>query len=135
MLGRQADVERTLKELHLSYLRGNEHDEGDLIYYRINYRLADTFGISREEAERLHSGYHTGNPRQISQGYCDNCETVVAIIPVIYGIQESDMERMRAAQKEGRLIIGDMETLAQGSNVALFGCKECRAVLPRYGML
>jgi hypothetical protein len=134
-LGREADKDRMLKELHESYLRGNEHDEGDLIYYRINYRLADTFGITKEEAEILHSGYHAGNPRQISQGYCEKCETEVTIIPVIYGIQESDRERMKAVETQGRLIIGDMGTIKEGSKVAMFGCNMCRTLLPKYGIL
>jgi hypothetical protein len=124
-----------LKELHASYLKANEHDEGDLIYYRINYQLADTFGITKKEADRLHSGYHTINPRQVSHGYCDKCRRVVTIIPVIYGVQKSDMERMREVEVQGRLIIGDMSTIKQGSKVAMFGCKECRALLPKYGTI
>jgi hypothetical protein len=134
-MGRQADIERMLKELHVSYLKGNEHDEGDLIYYRINYRLADTFGMTKEEADKLHSGYHSSKPRQVSQGYCESCRRVVKIIPIIYGIQADDLERMKAAEADGRLIIGDMDTVKQGSKVAMFGCKECRALLPKYGML
>jgi hypothetical protein len=134
-VGRQADMDRMLKELHSSYLKDNEYDEGDLIYYRINYRLAETFGITKEEAERLHSGYHARNPRQVSQGYCDNCRRVVTIIPVIYGVQESDMERMKASETQGRLIIGNMGTVKQGLKPAMFGCKECRALLPKYGIL
>ena len=134
-MGRQADIDKMLKELHASYLKGNEHDEGDLIYYRINYRLADAFGITKEEADRLHSGYHAGSPRQVSQGYCERCKTIVTIVPVIYGIQESDMERMKAAEMQGRLIIGDMSTIRQGSKVAMFGCKACKALLPKYGTL
>jgi len=119
----------------VSYLKGNEHDEGDLIYYRINYRLADTFGMTKEEADKLHSGYHSSNPRQVSQGYCEGCGRVVKIIPIIYGIQADDLERMKAAEAGGRLIIGDMNTVKQGSKVAMFGCKECRALLPKYGTL
>jgi hypothetical protein len=134
-LGREAEIDRMLKELHNSYLRGNEHDEGDLIYYRINYRLADTFGITKEEADRLHSSYHASNPRQVSQGYCDKCGKVVTIIPVIYGIQESDMARMKTAEAQGRLIIGDTTTIKQGSKVAMFGCKVCKTLLPKYGTL
>ena len=134
-MGRQADIERMLRELHASYLKGNEHDEGDLIYYRINYRLADTFGMTKEEADKLHLSYHSSSPRHISQGYCDSCGKVVKIIPVIYGIQADDMERMKAAESGGRLIIGDMNTVKQGSKVAMFGCKECRALLPKYGTL
>jgi len=124
-----------LKELHVSYLKNNEHDEGDLIYYRINFRLADTFGITKEEADRLHSSYHSASPRQVSQGYCEKCDRVVTIIPVIYGIQESDMEGMVAAEMQGRLIIGDMSTVRQESTVAMFGCRECGTLLPKFGTL
>jgi hypothetical protein len=124
-----------LKELHATYLKANEYDEGDLIYYRINYRLIDTFGITRDEADRFHTNYHSTIPRQVSQGYCGNCGKVVTIIPVIYGIQASDMEKMKAVEGEGRLLIGDMSTVRQGSKVAMFGCKECRALLPEYGTL
>lgn len=134
-MGRQAEIDRMLKDLHASYLKGNEHDEGDLIYHRINYRLADTFGITREEADRLHAGYHSASPRQVSQGFCDKCGKVVTIVPVIYGIQAADMDRMKAAEAEGRLIVGDMDSVKQGSKVAMFGCKECRALLPKYGTI
>ena len=136
MLGavsREADIDRMLKQLHASFLKDNEHDEGDLIYYRINYRIADTFGITREEADRMHAGYHSVSPRQISQGFCENCDKVVTIIPVIYGIQADDRIRMKDAEDEGRLIIGDMATVRQGSKAAMFGCKECRNSLPKYG--
>jgi hypothetical protein len=135
LLGTEAEIKRTLEELHASYLKGNEYDEGDLIYYRINYRLADTFGITREEAAKMHVGYHADTPRQISQGYCERCKTIVTIIPVIYGILENDMERMKAAEAQCRLMIGDMGSIKQGSKVAMFGCKACKALLPQYGML
>lgn len=134
-MGREADIKRMLKEIHASYLKSNEHDEGDLLYYRINYRLADTFGISKEEADRVHSSYHAGNPRQVSQGYCEKCGIVVTIIPVIYGIQESDIERMKTAEAQGRLIIGDRNTVRHGTKVAMFGCRECRTLLPKYGTI
>jgi hypothetical protein len=134
-MGREADIDRMLKELHVSYLRSNGHDEGDLIYYRINYRLADTFGMTKEEANRLHSIYHLANPRQVHQGYCDKCSRVVTIIPVIYGIKEGGMEKMKTAGAQSRLIIGDMSALRQGSKVAMFGCKTCRTLLPKYGTL
>jgi hypothetical protein len=131
----QAEIDRMLKELHASYLKGNAHDEGDIIYYRINYRLADTFGITKKEADRLHSSYHASNPRQVSHGYCEKCSRVVTIIPVIYGIQKSDVGIMKAAETQGRLIIGNMNELKQGSKVAMFGCKECKNLLPKYGTL
>ncbi|HJS68326.1 MAG TPA: hypothetical protein VJ730_02805 [Nitrososphaera sp.] len=134
-MGREADIDKMLKELHASYLKGNEHDEGDLLYYRINYRLAETFGISKEEADRLHTSYHAGNRRQVSQGYCKKCGSVVTIIPVIYGIQESDIEKMKIAEAQGRLIIGDTNAIRQGAKVAMFGCRECRSMLPAYGTI
>ena len=133
---RQADISKMLQELHASFLKGNEYDEGDLLFYRINYRLAEAFGLAKEEAEKFHAAYHDdGNPRRISQGHCDACGRVVTIIPVIYGVQESDMEKMKAAEGEGRLIVGDIGTVRQGEKVAMFGCKTCRSLLPKYGTL
>jgi hypothetical protein len=132
---KQADIDRMLKELHASYLKGNEHDEGDLIYYRINYRLVDAFGITKSEADSFHASYHSSSPRQVSQGYCANCAKVVTIIPVIYGIQASDMEKMKSAEAEGKLLIGDTNTIRQGTKVAMYGCKVCRTLLPEYGTL
>ena len=134
-MGRGADIDRMLKELHASYLKDNMYDEGDLIYYRINYRLVDTFGMTKEEADRLHASYHLATPRQVSQGYCDRCARVVTIIPVIYGIQVGDMERMKTAEALGRLIVGDMNTIRDGSKVAMFGCRDCKTHLPKYGTL
>ncbi|MEW6605226.1 MAG: hypothetical protein AB1351_11150 [Thermoproteota archaeon] len=134
-MDRQADIDRMLRELHASYLKGNEHDEGDPIYYRINYRLVDAFGITKEEANRFHANYHSTIPRQVSQGYCGNCGKVVTIIPVIYGIQASEVEKMKSVEAEGRLLIGDMSTVKQGTKIAMFGCKTCRALLPEYGTL
>lgn len=133
---RQHDlIEKKLKEFHGSYLKNNEHDEGDIIYYRINYLIANTFGITNEEADKLHSDYHSTNPRQVSQGYCEKCGRIETIVPVIYGIQEIDIERMKAAEIQGRLIVGDMDAVRQGSSVAMFGCRECKSMLPKYGKL
>src|SRR5215510_6905858 len=114
-VGRQADIDRMLEEMHASYLKENKYDEGDPIYYRINYRLVDAFDVTAEEAERLHSNYHENNPRHVSQGYCENCKKVITIIPVIYGIQKSGLERMEAAEIAGRIIIGDTSQLREGS--------------------
>ena len=130
-----AEIMLMLKNLHASYLRDNEYDEGDLLFYRINYRLAEAFGITIYEAEQLHSLYHKDAPRRVSEGYCDTCRKVVTFIPIIYGIQSSDMPKMRAAEKEGRLIVGDMESVRQGSRAAMFGCKICKTNLPKYGVL
>jgi hypothetical protein len=132
---RQSDINRMLNELHVSYLKYNGHDEGDLIYYRINYRLAEAFGMTKEEAESLHSTYHSSNPREISQGYCEKCKVVVTIIPVIYGMLESDVEGMRAAEAQGRLIIGDTYTVRQELKTPMFGCRECKTLLPKYGTI
>jgi hypothetical protein len=132
---REAEIARLLKELHASFLKENEHDEGDLLYYRINYRLVDTFGITKEEAERLHSSYHAENPREVSQGYCDKCGRIVTIIPIIYGIQASDIEKMKVAESEGLLLIGDTGMIKQGAKVAMFGCRECKTPLPKCGTM
>jgi hypothetical protein len=134
-LGREDDIARALAELHAHYLKANEYDEGDPIFYRINYRLADTFALTKEEAQLHHARYHESRPRHISGGFCDRCDKVVTIIPIIYGIQESDMERMKIAEGEGRLIIGDMEQVREGKKVAMFGCRECRSSLAKYGTI
>lgn len=132
-MGREEDVARALAELHAHYLKANEYDEGDPIFYRINYRLADDFAITREEAEQYHAQYHKSRPRQVSGGFCDRCNKVVTIIPIIYGIQDSDMESMKAVESEGRLIIGDIGLVRAGNKVAMFGCKECKGRLEKYG--
>ncbi|MGI0020632.1 MAG: hypothetical protein ACREAY_09195 [Nitrososphaera sp.] len=132
-MGIEDDVARALAELHAHYLKANEYDEGDPIFYRINYRLADTFALTREQAEQYHAQYHKSRPRQISGGFCDRCNKVVTIIPVIYGIQDSDLERVKVAESEGRLIIGDIGQVRAGNKVAMFGCKECKGGLEKYG--
>lgn len=63
---REAQIAKMLQELHASYLKGNEYDEGDPIFYRINYRLADAFGLTREGAEKYHSAYHRDNSRRVT---------------------------------------------------------------------
>ena len=59
----------------------------------------------------------------------------MTIIPVIYGVQAGDMERMKIAEAEGRLIVGDTGAVKHGSKVAMFGCRECGAHLPKYGTI
>lgn len=129
------DIARMLRELHASYLKINEYDEGDPIFYRINYRLADAFALSNAEAERYHAKYHKEHPRRVSEGFCDACNEIVGIIPIIYGVQESDMERMKAAEGQGRLIIGDISQVREGARVAMFGCKACKTPLAKYGTI
>lgn len=132
---RDTELENALKELHDWFLRSNYHDEGDLLYYRINYRLADAFEITIKEAEKYHSTYHINIPRLISQGYCEVCDRIVAIIPITYGIQESEMEKMNMAESEGRIIMGNISSTEQQSKTAIFGCKICKSPLPKYGSL
>lgn len=134
-MARGQDVLKMLRELHASYLKGNEYDEGDPIFYRINYRLEDAFALPKGEAERYHAEYHKAHPRRVSEGFCDSCNAVVGIIPIIYGVQESDMERMKAAEEQGRLIIGDLSQVREGSRVAMFGCKSCKTHLAKYGTI
>jgi hypothetical protein len=129
------DAEQILKELHLSFMKGNVNDEGDLLFYRINYRLADALDISKEKAELLHAEYHKSNPRKVSEGFCEFCQAVVALIPIIYGIQASEYTAMKAKEEASRLIIGDTSAIKDGVAVAMFGCNRCKRPLPRYGCL
>ena len=129
------DIKRLLMDLHESYLKDNKYDEGNLIYYRINYKLMDAFEITKEEAEKLHIVYHEKNPRRISEGYCHNCKKVVGIIPIIYGVSENDKEALAIAENEGRLIIGSLNEIKEGIEVSMFGCKICKSGLPEYGKL
>ena len=129
------EIARMLKALHASYLKENEYDEGDPIFYRINYRIADAFRLTTDEANRLHAEYHKDSPRRISEGYCDSCGKVVTIVPVIYGVRQSDLPKMKAAEIQGRLIIGEIGCLSQGSGASLFGCSVCKSYLPKYGAL
>lgn len=131
----EADVELYLRELHTLFLKENEHDEGDLIFYRINYRLADKLRISKEEAEKFHSEYHEKSPRRVSEGFCDSCQKLVTLIPIIYGIQQSELVEMQFREQQGRLIIGDTSIIREGSRIAMFGCNVCKSPLARYGTL
>ena len=130
-----ASIKRLLTNLHEFYLKNNEYDEGNLIYYRINYKLMDAFHITREKAEKLHTDYHENNPRRISEGYCHNCKKIVRIIPIIYGIPEKDKANLTKAENEGRLIIGSLKEIKEGVEVSMFGCKICKNALPRYGTI
>ena len=130
-----AYIKRLLTDLHESYLKDNKYDEGDLLYYRINYKVMDIFQITKEEAEKLHTAYHENNPRRISEGYCHNCKDIVEIIPIIYGIAEKDKEALTEAENEGRLIIGSLNEIREGVEVSMFGCKICKSSLPEYGKL
>lgn len=136
-VGKEVRITRTLRELHRYYLKDNEFDEGDLIYYRINYKLAALFGITKEEAQSFHEIYHKDNPRIIAEGYCHICAAIVKFIPIIYGSSERERESLEIAQNEGRLIISnlDFNTINEGVKIPLFGCKMCKTPLPRYGTM
>jgi hypothetical protein len=128
-------VDLLLKELHAFYLRNNEYDEGDLLFYRINYKLKDAFGFSEDDAEKFHLNYHDNNPRRISEGYCHICKKITSIIPIIYGVLEQDMSTIKMAEDDKRLIIGNIEQVKEGNKVAMFGCKICMRPLPKYGTI
>ena len=128
-------VVRLLKELHAFYLRNNEYDEGDLLFYRINYKLIDAFGFTGDDAEKFHLNYHDSTPRRISEGYCHICKKITSIIPIIYGALEQDMSTLKVAEDDKKLIIGNLEDVREGNKVAMFGCKICMTPLPKYGII
>jgi hypothetical protein len=136
-MGQKVEITRTLIDLHRYYLQNNEFDEGDLIYYRINYKLAALFGITNEEAQRFHEAYHGENPRTIAEGYCHICDAIVKIIPILYGSSERERELLEIAQNEGKLIIANLDSNAikEGVKIPLYGCKICKAPLPKYGTM
>jgi hypothetical protein len=126
-------VKQLLIDLHESYLKDNKYDESNLIYYRINYKLMDTFEMTKEDAENFHIVYHEGNRRRISEGYCPICNDIISIIPIIYGVSEKEKANLTIAENEGRVIIGSLDKVKEGINVSMFGCKRCKSDLPRYG--
>jgi hypothetical protein len=134
---KQAGISKMLTELHKYYLRANRFDEGDLIYYRINYKLVASFGITKEEAQSSHDAYHKDNPRLVSEGYCHTCNTIVKFIPIIYGSSSEERRSLETAQNEDRLIISDLEyhAIKEGVKIPLYGCKVCKTALPRYGTM
>ena len=128
-------IDRLLKDLHGFYLRNNEYDEGDLLFYRINYKLIDSFGITQDEAEKFHLNYHDRNPRRISKGYCHTCNKITSIIPIIYGVSEQDISTLKGAEDDNRLIIRNLDEVKEGNKLAMFGCKICMSPLPKYGTI
>jgi hypothetical protein len=134
---KKVGITRTLIELHRYYLQANKFDEGDLIYYRINYRLEELFGVTKEEAQSFHAAYHRKVPRTISKGYCHICDAVVKFIPIIYGSSERERKSLEMAQNEGKLIIAHLgyNAIKEGVKLPLYGCQICKAALPRYGTM
>jgi hypothetical protein len=72
---KEVGITRTLIELHRYYLQANKFDEGDLIYYRINYRLEELFGATKEEAQSFHAAYHRNVPRKYLK------DIVISVMP------------------------------------------------------
>jgi hypothetical protein len=124
-----------LKKLHEHYLKDNQYDEGDLLFYRINYKLMDTFGITKLAAEEFHKIYHNSKPRRISEGYCNKCEKIITIIPIIYGVSGRELVNLLKAEDNGKLIIGNTNDIKEGNKIAMFGCKACKTPLPEYGAM
>ncbi len=120
-------VRELLIKLHDNYLKNNKYDEGDLLFYRINYKLMDTLGITKNAAEEFHKNYHNINPRRVSEGYCDKCKKIVKIIPIIYGISENELANLLKAESNGKLIIGNTEDIKDGNKIAIFGCSICKS--------
>ena len=83
-------VDESLERLHKIFLKHNEHDEGDLIFYRIDYRLAEILKVTADEARAYHQIYHTKNPRTVSKAYCSNCNQIVTFVPIIYTVTENE---------------------------------------------
>jgi hypothetical protein len=129
----QYAIRELLVKLHNHYLKNNKYDEGDPIFYRINYKLMDTLGVSKAAAEEFHKIYHADNPRRISEGFCIKCEKIVTIIPIIYGISDRELANLLKAENDGKLIIRNINDISDGTKIAMFGCKECKSPLPEYG--
>jgi hypothetical protein len=133
----EVEILKKLAELHRYYLQENIFDEGDLIYYRINYRLMALFGITKEEARCFHATYHKNIPRIISEGFCHIYNALVKFIPIIYASSDKERKSLERAQNEGRLIIAilDNHAIREGVTIPLYGCKNCKTALPRYGTM
>jgi hypothetical protein len=129
----QYAIRELLVKLHNHYLKDNKYDEGDPIFYRINYKLMDTLGVSKAAAEEFHKIYHADNPRRISEGFCIKCEKIVTIIPIIYGISDRELANLLKAENNGKIIIRNINDISDGNKIAMFGCKECKSLLPEYG--
>jgi hypothetical protein len=131
----QDTIRNLLSKLHERYLKDNMYDEGDFLFYRINYRLMDTLRISKAAAEEFHKIYHTTIPRRVSGGYCKKCEKIITIIPIIYGAFNHELANLLKAENNGKLIIGNIKDIREGNKIAMFGCNICKTPLPEYGTM
>ena len=123
-------VDESLERLHKIFLKHNEHDEGDLIFYRIDYRLAEILKVTADEARAYHQIYHTKNPRTVSKAYCSNCNQIVTFVPIIYTVTENERSLLKAAEMKGRVILGDLENIMEDHKIPMFGCAECKKPIP-----
>ena len=127
-------VDESLERLHKMFLKHNEHDEGDLIFYRIDYRLAEILKVTADEARAYHQIYNTKNPRTVSKAYCSNCNQIVTFVPIIYTVTENERSLLKAAEMKGRVILGDLENIMEDHKIPMFGCAECKKPIPRCGI-
>jgi len=127
-------VDKSLANLHKIFLKHNEHDEGDLIFYRIDYRLAEILKVTADEAHAYHLIYHTKNPRTVSKAYCSNCNQIVTFIPIIYTVTENERALLEAAELEDRVILGNLEKIMEDHKIPMFGCTQCKKPIPRCGI-
>ena len=127
-------VDKSLANLHKIFLKHNEHDEGDLIFYRIDYRLAEVLKVTTDEAHAYHLIYHTKNPRTVSKAYCSNCNQIVTFIPIIYTVTENERALLEAAELEDRVILGNLEKIMEDHKIPMFGCTQCKKPIPGYGI-
>jgi len=95
----------------------------------------ETFQVTKDDAEKIHLKYHEDNERRISEGYCDNCNSITKIIPIIYGVSNEERETLTVAENEERIIIGSLADIKSGVSLAMFGCKICKKPLPLYGTM
>jgi hypothetical protein len=127
-------VDKSLANLHKIFLKYNEHDEGDLIFYRIDYRLAEILKVTADEAHAYHLIYHTKNPRTVSKTYCSNCNQIVTFIPIIYTVTENERALLEAAELEDRVILGNLEKIMEDHKIPMFGCMQCKKPIPGCGI-
>lgn len=127
-------VDKSLANLHKIFLKHNEHDEGELIFYRIEYRLAEILKVTADEAHAYHLIYHTKNPRTVSKAYCSNCNQIVTFIPIIYTVTENERALLEAAELEDRVILGNLEKIMEDHKIPMFGCTQCKKPIPGCGI-
>ncbi len=127
-------VDKSLANLHKIFLKHNVHDEGDLIFYRIDYRLAEILKVTADEAHAYHLIYHTKNPRTVSKAYCSNCNQIVTFIPIIYTVTENERALLEAAELEDRVILGNLEKIMEDHKIPMFGCTQCKKPIPGSGI-